>query len=147
MTNPKMTFVRLLVLLLCVLSLNHVARADGSATELIAQGTHWLEQGQFDRARQAFEAAAQAEPRSVAAHMKLAGVNLAQNHSDAAIAHYQRVIGLDPKQAKAFIGLGIAYLHKGNKSLTRAAFAEAIRLEPEREAQLAPIIAELNAPE
>lgn len=147
MTDTRMPFVRLLVLLLCVLGLNLVARAEGRASELIAQGTQWLEQGQLERARQAFEAAAQADPRSVPAHMKLAGVNLAQNRSDAAIAHYQRVIGLDPNQAKAFIGLGIAYLHKGDKSLTRAAFAEAIRLEPEREAQLAPIITELKAPD
>ena len=140
-------YTRLLFVLLCVLSLNATAVASNSAVELIADGTRLLEQGKLEPARTAFEAAAKADPRSVAAYMKLAGVNIAQNNFSAAISIYKHVIGLDPNNAKAFIGLGIAYLHSGDKSLTRAALEEAMRLEPGRKTQLAPIIATLNAPD
>ena len=140
-------YTRLLFVLLCVLSLNATAVASNSAVELIADGTRLLEQGKLEPARTAFEAAAKADPRSVAAYMKLGGVNIAQNNFSAAIAIYKHAIGLDPNNAKAFIGLGIAYLHSGDKSLTRAALEEAIRLEPARNTLLAPIIAKLNAPD
>ena len=138
---------RLFITLLCVLSLNTTAVASNSAAELIADGTRLLEQGKLEPARAAFEAAAKADPRSVAAYMKLGGVNIAQNNFSAAIAIYKQAIGLDPNNAKAFIGLGIAYLHSGDKFLTRAALEEAMRLEPGRKPQLAPIIATLNSPD
>ncbi len=138
---------RLFITLLCVLSLNAAAAASGGAAELIAKGTRLLEQGKLEPARAALEAAAKADPRSVEAYLKLAGVNIAQNNFSAAIAIYKHAIGLDPNNAKAFIGLGIAYLHSGDKSLTRAALEEAIRLETGRTTQLAPIIATLNLPE
>ena len=138
-------YTRLLFVLLCVLSLNATAVASNSAVGLIADGTRLLEQGKLEPARAAFEAAAKADPRSVAAYVKLAGVNIAQNNFSAAIAIYKQAIGLDPNNAKAFIGLGIAYLHSGDKSLTRAALEEAMRLEPGRKTQLAPIIAGLSS--
>jgi Flp pilus assembly protein TadD len=76
--------------------------------------------------------------------MKLAGVYIAQNNFTAATRTYQQVIGLDPTNAKAFIGLGIAYLHSGDKALTRAALEEALRLEPQRKEQLTPILSQLD---
>jgi len=135
---------RLLFALLCAGLFGTAGAADGVAEQL-ANGTRLLEQGKLEPARKAFEAAASADPRSVDALMKLAGVNLAQNHFSAAITLYKRAIGLDPNNAKAFIGLGIAYLHSGDKTLTRAALEEALRLEPRRKEQLAPIIASLSA--
>jgi len=78
--------------------------------------------------------------------MRLAGAFVAQGNFSSAIGVYQQAIGLDPNNAKAFIGLGIAYLHGGNKPLARAALQEAIRLEPGRETQLAPVIAALDSP-
>lgn len=141
------SYARLIFALLCVLSINATAVASDSAAELIANGTRLLEQGKLEPAREAFEAATKAGPRSVEAHMKLAGVNITQNNFSAAIAIYRQAIGLDPNNAKAFIGLGIAYLHSGNKSLTRAALEEAMRIEPGRKTQLAAIIATLNLPD
>lgn len=137
---------RLSVALLCALSLNTaIAAVPNSATDLIADGTRLLEQGKLEPAQKAFEAAVKVDPRSVAAYMKLAGVNIAQNKFNAAIAIYKQAIALDPNNAKAFIGLGIAYLHSGDKPLTRAALEEALRLEPGRKDQLAPIMAKLSA--
>lgn len=136
---------RLSFVLLCALSLNATGgAAPNGAAELIANGTRLLEQGKVESAQKAFEAATKADPRSVDAYMKLAGVNIAQNNFVAAIGIYKRAIGLDPNNAKAFIGLGISYLHSGDKSLTRAALEEALRIEPKRKEQLAPIMALLD---
>jgi len=140
-------YARLLFVLLCILSFDAAAVASDSAADLIASGTRLFEQGKLEPAREAFEAATKADPRSVEAHMRLAGVNIAQYNFSAAIAVYRQAIGLEPNNAKAFIGLGIAYLHGGNNSLARAAFEEAIRLEPRRATQLAPIITKLNSPD
>jgi len=77
--------------------------------------------------------------------MKLAGLYIARSDYSAGTREYQRAIGLDPKNARAWIGLGIAYLHSGDKGMTRAAWEEAIRLEPARKQQLAPLIAQLDS--
>lgn len=79
--------------------------------------------------------------------MKLAGLLLSRNDFSASMKEYQRVIGLDSRNAKAWIGLGIAYLHSGDKSLARAVWEEALRLEPARKEQLAPLIAQLDSQE
>jgi Tfp pilus assembly protein PilF len=143
-----MKFPTLLALLsaACLGALNPVwaSAAPASASEWIADGTKLLEQGKLAPAQKAFEAATKADPRSVDAYMKLAGTQIAQNNFTAAIGIYQKTIGLDPNNAKAFIGLGIAYLHSGDKALTRAAFEEAMRIEPKRRAQLDPILTQLD---
>jgi Tfp pilus assembly protein PilF len=128
---------------LCVLGLSASATPVGAA-EWIADGVRLLEQGRLEPAQKAFEAATRADPRSVDAYTKLAGVHIALNDFNAAIRVYQQAIGLDPNNAKAFIGLGIAYLHSGDKSLTRAALEEALRIDPGRREQLAPILAMLD---
>jgi Tfp pilus assembly protein PilF len=120
------------------------ATTTGNAESLLASGTKLLEQGKLEPAQKAYEAAVKAAPRSVDANMKLAGVYIAQNNFTAATRIYQQVIGLDPTNAKAFIGLGIAYLHSGDKALTRAALEEALRLEPQRKDQLTPILSMLD---
>jgi Tfp pilus assembly protein PilF len=120
------------------------AATTGNAESLMASGTKLLEQGKLEPAQKAYESAVKADPRSVEARMKLAGVFVAQNNFTAATRTYQQVIGLDPTNAKAFIGLGISYLHSGDKDLTRAALEEAIRLEPRRKEQLEPILSMLD---
>lgn len=77
--------------------------------------------------------------------MKLAGLYITRKDYSAGTKQYQRAISLDPKNPKAWIGLGIAYLHSGDKSLTRAAWEEALRLDPARKEQLAPLLAKLDS--
>ncbi len=120
------------------------ASAAPGASDLIADGTHLLEQGKVEAARKAYEAAVKADPRSVDAIMKLAGLNIAQDNFTAAITLYKQAIAINPNNAKAFIGMGIAYLHGGDKSMSRALFEEALRIEPNRKEQLAPIMAMLD---
>jgi Tfp pilus assembly protein PilF len=126
------------------LSISGTALADNSSA-LLAQGYQQWSQGHLDQAQHSYELAIKADPRSVEAHMKLAGLDITRKDYSASTKQYQRAISLDPKNPKAWIGLGIAYLHSGDKSLTRAAWEEALRLDPARKEQLAPLLAKLDS--
>jgi Tfp pilus assembly protein PilF len=129
-----------------LLSLSYVGSAQADATSsLLAKGYEQWSAGHLDKAQHLYESAVKAAPTSVEAHMRLAGLYLTGKDYGASTKQYQRAISLDPKNAKAWIGLGISYLHSGDKNLTRAAWEEAIRVEPARKAQLAPLVAKLDA--
>ena len=96
------------------------------------------------QAQQAFEAAVKAEPASVPARLRLAGFQLSQQQMEACIANYKQVIGQEPKNSKAWIGLGMAFLHISQPENARAAFDEAIRADPSRKEQLALLLAKLD---
>ena len=113
------------------------ANAWAADTGLIERGSKQWQEGRTAEARQSFEAAIAAEPKSAVALMKLGGLLLASNDHAAAIRTYKQAISLDNNNAKAWIGLGVAYLHTGDKDLSKAAFAEAIRADPSRKSQLA----------
>ena len=139
-----MNLARLALLcLILALPVAPCAAADGSkspADARIVRGDQQWAAGQLEGARLSFEQAVVADPRSVAARMKLGGFQLGARSYGAAIPTYQAAISLDPNNAKAWIGLGMAYLHTGQQDLSRAAFAEAVRIEQERKAQLAQLI-------
>ena len=113
---------------------------------LIAQGDeHWAA-GKLDLAQQSFQQAVAAEPLSVAAHMKLAGLQLSRLDFKACIQTYQQTISLDGKNAKAWLGLGFAYLHTSQNQLSLAAFNEAIRIDPSTRDKLGSVLANLSKP-
>jgi Flp pilus assembly protein TadD len=114
------------------------------AAGLITQADGYWAAGRLDQAQQAFEAAAAAEPGSSAVLLRLAGFQLSRQQTTASVASYQRAVGLEPTNAKAWLGLGLAYLHGGNKALARSAFEEAVRLEPQRKEDLSEVLANLE---
>jgi predicted TPR repeat methyltransferase len=73
------------------------------------------------------------------------GLPLARSADGASIAQYKRVVALDPNTVNAWIGLGIGCLHQGDKRMTRAAWEQVLRLDPARQAQVEPLIANLDA--
>lgn len=115
-----------------------------SHRDLITLGDQQWAAGQLDTAQSTFEKAVQAEPRSVKAHMKLAGLQLSRQEFKACIETYQRTIGLEANNVKAWLGLGFAYLHTGQNSLSLAAFNEAIRIDPANQEKLATVLVKLN---
>jgi len=123
-----------------------IAAHAESAAGLVAKGDkHWAE-SRFEPAQQSFEAAVAAEPRSAETLLRLAGFQLSRQQLEAGIASYKRVIGLDGKNARAWMGLGIAYLHTGRRELAKAAFDEAVRIDPRKQEKLGPLIAKLDTP-
>lgn len=125
----------------CGSVLSHAVDAPAPSRDpLIAQGDKYWAAGRLDDARKSFEQAKANNPRSVPAHMKLGGFQLASQKYNDAIQTYQNAISLDANNAKAWIGLGLAYRHTARGELARAAFAEAVRIEPARKSQLAPLL-------
>jgi tetratricopeptide (TPR) repeat protein len=116
------------------------AEVAPAGTDLVAAGYREWESGRMDEARRFFEHAIAVNPRSVDAHMKLAGLLLSNRRYADAIPIYQKLISLDANNAKAWIALGLAYRHTSQPELSRAAFAEALRLEPARQSQLAALV-------
>lgn len=121
-------------------SLTPSAWAADDANVAIAQGSKQWAAGQLDSARKSLEQAVATYPKSIDARMKLGGLLLSTGKYAEAIEAYQRVISLDSHIARAWMGLGIAYIHGGNKELSRAAFGEAVRIDPSRKMQLARLL-------
>ena len=118
--------------------------AAETAGQTLAQADRYWAEGKLTEAQQAFEAAAREQPASTAVRLRLAGFQLAQQQMDACIANYKQVIGQEPKNSKAWIGLGMAFLHISQPENARAAFEEAIRADPSRKEQLALLLAKLD---
>jgi len=121
-----------------------VAAGAETAVALIARADKAWSDSQFEQAQRAFEAAAAAEPRSAATLLRLAGFQLSRQQLDAGIVTYQRVIGLDARNIRAWLGLGLAYVHTGKSGAARAAFDEVLRIEPQRKDELGPLLAKLD---
>lgn len=136
--------MRIASIVLMMLTLVAPANAAGSASSLIERGMQQWAANNLDDAQASFEAAIKAEPNSIEANSKLAGLKLSRNDFKGSIAAYQQLIGLSPKNAKAWLGLGLSYMHVGNHDLSIAAFEEALRLEPVRKAQIEPILEKLR---
>ncbi|MDI1246765.1 MAG: tetratricopeptide repeat protein [Rhodoferax sp.] len=117
-----------------------------ASAPLLKQGDEQWAAGKLDLAEKTFEQAVSAQPRSVAARMKLGGLQLSRQNFKAATETYKEVISLDAKNGKAWLGLGFSYLHMDRNDLSLAAFNEAIRVEPSYKERLAPVMAKLTAP-
>ncbi|MDD5298241.1 MAG: tetratricopeptide repeat protein [Rhodocyclaceae bacterium] len=140
-----MKFKAVLITLAAVLLVPNAWAANAApdaanTASLIAQGDQQWAAKKLEDAKASFEQAVAASPRSVEARMKLGGFLLANSKYSAAIQTYQQAISLDGNNVKAWMGLGMAYLHSGDKELSRAAFSEVVRIEPARRAQLAKLM-------
>lgn len=122
--------------------------AEPTATDLMKdlmkKGDKQWEANQLDAAMESYLAAEKADPGSVELLMKKAGLQMMTLHYSDAVETYQKAIGLDPQNAKAFIGMGVSYLHNGAMVLAKAAFEEAIKIEPARKAQLEPALVNIE---
>jgi cytochrome c-type biogenesis protein CcmH/NrfG len=129
-----------LLALLCSFS-----AAAATASGLVDEADRLWREGKVQQAQQRFEAAVAAQPDAAPVRLRLAGFQLAQQQTSASIASYRQVISQEASNSKAWIGLGLAYLHSGRRELARAAFSEAVRVDPARQEALAPLIANLEA--
>ena len=135
--------VRLLLAGLFAACCSLAAQAETAGSFLSRADAYWAE-GKLEQAQQAFEAAVTKEPDSVPARLRLAGFQLARQQTSACIANYQQAISQEPDNSNAWIGLGLAYLHSSRPELARAAFAEAVRVDPARKEKIEPLIAKLD---
>ncbi|MEI7429138.1 MAG: tetratricopeptide repeat protein [Betaproteobacteria bacterium] len=121
------------------------AAQAGSAKVQLEQADKYWADGKFEQAQKAFETAVAEEPDLAPVRLRLAGFQLARQQTGAAISNYQKVVSQEPRNSTAWIGMGLAYLHSSRPELARAAFTEAVRVDPSRQEKIAPLIARLEA--
>ena len=88
--------------------------------DLLQQGDQQWAAGQLDQAQATFEQAVRAEPKSLKAHMKLAGLQLSQQDFKASIPTYQAAIGLDANNDKAWLGILCLFAHRPRRAGSRS---------------------------
>ena len=142
MKIPNCLRPALIILSACCLTVG--AQAAATATTAIEQGNRLWEEGKLEEAQVRFEEAVKADSKSIDAKMKLAGIQLTRLSYSGAILTYRDVLAIDPKNAKAWMGMGMCYLHSGSREMARSAFEEALRADPSRKQQLEPVLAELD---
>jgi cytochrome c-type biogenesis protein CcmH/NrfG len=127
-------------LVAAVLAWSVGAVAD-DASALIAEGEARLKEGKIEAGIATLQQAVAADPGSSLARTRLGGAQVLHQDYDAGIESFQRAIGLDGKNADAFVGMAIAYLHTGRYPLARAALEEAKRIDPSKQERVDELIA------
>ena len=105
-----------------------VVFAESDIQQYLTDGENALAAGQFDKALEFFQEAEKTGEQVEAVQHKLASVYLLKADYKNSIAHFQKLLGLNSKNSKAFIGLAISYLHLGQYDLAEAALKEAQQL-------------------
>ena len=85
----------------------------------------------FDQAIEAYDRAIKLRPHYADAHVGLGDAKAAKGENEAAIAHYQKALSLDPLNARVQFALGkIYYTEKGLYYEAVNAYKKAIDLDP-----------------
>jgi tetratricopeptide (TPR) repeat protein len=113
----------------------------GAASDLIGQGEAQLKEGRFEEAIATLQEAVATDPGSSLALTRLGGAQVLKQEYAAGIESFKRAISLDAKNADAFLGMAVAYLHSGRYALARAALEEAKRIDPSKRAEVDKLIA------
>ena len=88
--------------------------------------------GQREEARQCLVHAVQAEPTMLMAHQLLAVAHQNRGDTDAALAAYQRAIGLDERNTDSYVGLGRLYEDVGDAERAADAYRRALSLNSQQ---------------
>ena len=134
----------ILIILLLLLVAATTAQAQNNSQTLIQQAQAQSEAGDLDQAINLLNQAIELAPDSSLAYTRLGGVHLLQRDYSSGIKNFQQAIMLDGKNADAFIGLSVAYLHMGRYSLAREALKEASRLGPDKQQEINNVLAWLD---
>jgi len=102
-----------------------------SASEHVALGMEYYEQGKYDEAIAEFQRAIELDPDSSESHRNLGAAYLEQGKLDEAVASYEKAIELDPGFGEAYGDLAAAYIDLGKLAEAVAAGDKAIALAPE----------------
>lgn len=135
------------VLLALVLGLSCNSLWASSAAELLQQADTAWAAGDLEAAENSFKEAV-AVTENGESDLRLGGFYISQNRLADAITAFQSSLtkGLpSPKlESRAFLGMGIAYLHFDKPSLARAAFDEAAKIDPSRSEEIKELLEEMD---
>lgn len=134
---------RLMVLLMiafsCSLMTTQIATAQNPS--LLEDGQAKAAAGDIKGALAVFETMTREQPDSAEAFAHLGGMQLLDQRYRDAVRSFQQAVSLGAEDARAFIGMGMAYLHLGELGPARAALVEAQNRGTARPAEIAELIA------
>lgn len=113
-------------------SIVSVSALAAEGEDLILKGESQLKAGQIPEAISTLQEAVSKDPKSSLAYTRLGGAQILNQEYDAGIESFRRAIMLDAKNADAFVGMAVAYLHSDRYPLARAALEEAKRIDPSK---------------
>lgn len=120
------------------------AMARQGVEQLISDALAHSESGDFAEAHELLVKAIEQDPNSSVAHTRLGGVELLQSNYASGIKRFQQAIMLDSKNADAFIGMAVAYLHLGRHRLARETLKAAQQLDPASRQDIEQVLAWLD---
>ncbi|KMP10978.1 hypothetical protein UR09_00280 [Candidatus Nitromaritima sp. SCGC AAA799-A02] len=94
-----------------------------SSDELVREGIEYTNQGEYDRALEAFLNATGKDPKNPQAFYGLGGIYNYQNRHQEAVEAFKTTIRLDPTHFNARYSLGFTYEQLGRKELAQKEFA------------------------
>ena len=109
--------------------------------DLVLQGETQLKAGQIEEAIVTLQQAVAVDPGSSLAYTRLGGAQILHQEYEAGIASFKQAISLDGKNADAFVGMAVAYLHTSRFALARAALEEAKGIDPAKQVKVDELIA------
>ena len=107
----------------------------------IEHGEALMQQGKNQEALEVLNRAVAANPKSSLAYTRLGGAQLLQQQYAAGIENFRQAIMLDGKNADAFVGMAVAYLHTARYDMARAALEEAKGIDASKTAEVDKLIA------
>jgi Flp pilus assembly protein TadD len=134
--NTRLLFAMAVLLLGCFATgCRKQGSQEGSSTEsefvrLMNTGKNYLDQGQAQKALDAYQAAVKLAPTDPDVHLNLANAHLRAGNSDQAITADDEVLKLDQNSAAAYFVKGSAYIRLKNYEEALKSLQVAQRLEP-----------------
>ncbi len=97
------------------------------------KGNAAAQEGDYERAAEAFQQAVDADPNNARARYNLALAQQFLGDSEAAIAGYRRAIDLDPQLIDAYTNLGNLYSEIGMNEEALETFQQALEFDPDND--------------
>ena len=131
----------LLFTLLYPLAVFNPVLAENNTQPLLDKSYQEAQAGRFEEALKILHEALDQAPNSSLIHTRIGGVKVLRKEYSAGIKDFRKAIMLDQKNASAFVGMAVAYLHMGQYNLARAALDEAAKIDPSKQSEIDQVIA------
>lgn len=115
-----------ITLILLTSAISGCSMADISNT---IKGSYYMKTEEYRQAETDFRQAVKKQPDNSIAHYYLGRSLLAQNKASEALAHFNRAVALDPRDADYFFWLGVAHGELGDGRAEAMNYEQALRLD------------------
>ena len=122
--------VSIFALFFFLLGVGTLRAESEEAMELNREGAKLVEQGEMEKALEAFQKAVRLDSNDAVALLNLAYTYDRQGRTEEAIAEYQRAIELSPNNLLAYNNLGVLYDKMGQYDEAIGEFQRALQIDP-----------------